>query len=261
MRLGTYGGFQLSRAGGLGRLPLRGKKIQALCAYLALIGGSAARESLRTLLWGDVDPRAGRHSLSQTLSQLRAQLGVVHPLPVVFSYDTVSLAPQLIKVDLNTVERLLRRNTPESLQLACRLSSGEFLAGMDLQEPAFADWVGAQRERARGLAFEAHWRCAMTALARGRNVNALLSALRLVEIDPLNEFGHLLLIALYADQGQVGAALRQYHAWAHLLDIALGRRPGAEMEELRLQLLVSPEGSFIRATDIAADLHRRRQGD
>ncbi len=261
MRLGTYGGFKLIRARGLGRLPLRGKKIQALCAYLTLIGGTAERESLRTLLWGDVDPKAGRHSLSQTLSQLRAQLGVVHPLPVVFSYDTVSLAPQLIKADLDAVERLLRRNTPESLQLACRLSSGEFLAGMDLQESGFAEWVGAQRGRARGLAFDSHWRCAMMAVARGRNVDALLSALRLVEIDPLNEHGHLLLAILYADQGQVGAALRQYHACAHLLETALGRKPGAEMEELRLQLLASPEASFTRATDIAADLHRRRQGD
>ncbi len=235
LRLVTYGGFRLIRRGGH-PARLRGRKIEALCAHLVLTG-EAARESLRLLLWGKSGARAGRHSLSQTLSQLHAQLAVFHERPVVTRHDIVSLAPELIRADLHAVERLLRRNSPDSLRVARALCGGDFLAGMQVDSPAFDAWLATERVRGRALAFETQWRHTMGAIAGGRTVDALLSAFRLIELDALNERGHLLLMTLYAEQGRVGEALRQYDTCARLLEAAFHREPGAAVRELRRQLL------------------------
>jgi DNA-binding SARP family transcriptional activator len=253
LRLTTYGGFHLIRKKTEEPVHIRGKKTEALCAYLVLVGGTAKRETLRTLLWHNVSWKAGRHSLSQTVSELRVQLSPIHEHAVISSYDSVSLTPHLIHADVHAAERLLRRKTRQALQLASRLCTGEFLAGMNLREPAFDAWLAAHRRHARELAYEAHWLCTFDAMAQGKTVDALLSALRLVEINPLDDRGHLLLMTLYLEQGQVGAALRQYDTCARLLDLALQPRLRPEMDELRRRLVASREASGKPAGDIAAE--------
>jgi DNA-binding SARP family transcriptional activator len=257
LRLVTYGGFKLMRRDG-STVRLRGRKVEGLCAYLALEGG-ATRETLRGLLWGRVSPQAGRHSVSQTILQLHRQLAAVQSeRPLITTDETISLARKLIKTDLHAVERLLRRNTPHSLALACRLSRGDFLAGMNLDAPRFDAWLASRRLQARAAASEAYWRLATLQMARGRTVDALLSAFRLVEIDPVNERGHLLLMAVYAEQGQVGAALRQYDTCARLLEAAFHVKPGAAMDAMRQKLLAPAEASVRPEIDAAADADRRR---
>jgi DNA-binding SARP family transcriptional activator len=259
LRLVTYGGFSLIRRRTAEPMPLRGRKAAGLCAYLVLTGGTADRETLRSLLWGSVSPRAGRHSLSQTISGLRVQLSLAHDRPVITSYGSVTLAPQFIRADVHAVERLLRRRTSAALRLACRMSSGEFLSGLNLREPSFDMWVARQRAYARDLAYKAHWLGTSDVMRYGRTVDALLYTLRLVEINPLDDRGHLLLMTLYAEQGQVAAALRQYDTCARLLEVALQPKPRPEMEELRQRLLGSPHASFKPARDVAADFAPRQQ--
>jgi DNA-binding SARP family transcriptional activator len=256
LRVATFGGFRLIQRDG-NTLRLRGKKVEATCAYLVLAGG-AVRETLRALLWERATPRAGRHSVSQTLSQLHAQLGAVHERPLVTTNDLVSVAPNLITLDLHAVERLLGRNSAESLRVACRLCRGDFLAGMELGTPAFDAWLSAERVRACSIAFEAQWLYTMEAIARGNTVEALLSAFRLIELDPLNERGHLMLMTVYAGQGQVGAALGQYETCARQLEAARQIEPGEALKELRRQLLAAPAASLGFALDVASDLDRRR---
>ena len=256
LRLVTFGGFRLIRRG-QGALRLRGRKVEGVCAYLAL-EGRVARETLRGLLWGGVNPQAGRHSVRQTVLQLHRQLGAVEQRPIITTDEYVSLAPKLIKTDLHAVHRLLRRNTPGSLTIACRLCRGDFLAGMNLDAPGFDAWLAALRVQARAAAFEAYARHTTLLIARGRTVDALLTAFHLVDVDPLNERGHLLLMSVYAEQGQVGAALRQYDTCARLLEAAFQVKPGAAMEALRRQLLAPTEASIPSAIDVAADFDPRR---
>jgi DNA-binding SARP family transcriptional activator len=235
LRLVTYGGFNLIGRGGR-RLRLRGQKAEAMFAYLALTGG-IERETLRTALWGSVNARAGRHSMSQTISQLARQLREFHQSPVVTVNDHTSLVPTLVTVDLHAVQRLLRRNTLRSLAIACRLCRGDFLSGMRLHAPAFGAWLGTVRVQAHAAAFEAQWRHATLAMARGRTVDALLSAFRLTELDALDERGHLLLMRFYAAQGQIAAALDQYDTYAGRRDAAVHAEPGPAMQALRQQVL------------------------
>ena len=235
LRLVTYGGFSLIARDGR-QIRLRGEMAEAMFTYLALTGG-IEREAVRTALWGGVSERAGRHSVSQTTSQLARQLSKYHRAPLDTADDYVRLAPTLVTVDLHAVQRLLRRNTLQSLTLACCLCRGDFLSGTGLDAPGFAAWLSTLRVQAHGAAVEAYWRHATLALARGRTVDALLSAFRLLEFDALDERGHLLLMKVYAAHGQVGAALDQYDRYARMRETALHAEPGTAMQALRRQML------------------------
>jgi DNA-binding SARP family transcriptional activator len=235
LRLVTYGGFSLIARDGR-RVRLRGQKAEAMFTYLALTNG-IERDTARLALWGLVHPRAGRHSVSHTISQLWRQLSAFHSAPVITTADQITLAPALVQVDLRSVERLVQRNTLHSLTLACRMCRGDFLSGMSLDAPDVAAWFTTLRVRAHAAAFEAYWRHATLAMAVGRTVDALMSAFRLIELDALDERGHLLLMRLYAAHGQVGTALDQYDIYAQLRDTAVHAEPGTAMQTLRGLLL------------------------
>ena len=75
LRIRLFGGFEARRDSGEA-LALKGRKTQALLAYLALRPGQArSREELVGLLWGDRGEPQARSSLRQSLSELRKALG------------------------------------------------------------------------------------------------------------------------------------------------------------------------------------------
>jgi DNA-binding SARP family transcriptional activator len=238
---------------------LRGRKIEALCTYLVVTNAPVSRDTLRALLWPRARPTDGRHNLSQALSRLRAHLRDFHADPLIDSPEGVRLPGGLITTDLLVVERLLRRNSPESLRVASQLCYGEFLAGTNINETGFDRWIAAQRARARELASETYWRWINALIERDRTEEALLAAFRLVKIEPLNERGHLVLMSSYAKRGQIGAALRHYDSFARQLEAAGQTKPGAEMESLRQRLGASTETSQPPARDSAVEGNHRRR--
>ena len=75
LHIKLLGGFEARRDSGEA-LALKGRKTQALLAYLALSPGQArSREELVGLLWGDRGEQQARASLRQSLSELRKALG------------------------------------------------------------------------------------------------------------------------------------------------------------------------------------------
>jgi TolB-like protein len=124
LRLTLYGGFSLADADGA-EIPLKSKKAKALLAYLALpLGKARSREEIMALLWSDRAEAQARGSLRQMLSGLRKDLG-----------------GGVLRIDNNAVAL-----DPGQITVA-EASGREFLAGFQLNDPAFEDWLRDERLR------------------------------------------------------------------------------------------------------------------
>jgi len=89
----VLGRFEVQRATGA-ILPLAGRKVQALLAYLALtLGEPRTRECLNALLRSDRGEDQGRTSLRQALSELRRALRGLGPSPLIVEGQTVTPDP------------------------------------------------------------------------------------------------------------------------------------------------------------------------
>ena len=230
VNLRLLGGFEVRIESGP-PLTLPTRKSQALLAYLALSAGTAhPRDKLTALLWGDSGDRQARHSLRQALSTLRK-------LEILVEGEHVTLDPAAVAADAVTFERLVRTGTPPELEAAVELYRGDLLEGLPLREPAFEEWLVAERERLRELAQEALARLVTLHDRRGALDVALRAAQRLVALDPLQEAAHRALMRLYARGGRRGAALRQYQACLDILQRELGAEPEEETRQLYHDLL------------------------
>jgi DNA-binding SARP family transcriptional activator len=238
--LSVNGSFELCAGSPLHTLRVSTKKGEALLTYLALTRAAVRRDTLCGLLWGDVPAAQSRHSLRQALTEIRSALRAYGQHFIETVGDRVALKPNAIRVDVLLLERLLKRGSLRALRLAVTLSRGDLLDGVAVREPEFERWLMTARARVRQLTIEAHERYGDALIASGKYSEAIHTALRLVELDPLHERGHRTLMALYAAQGQRTAALRQYDICARYLARELGVSPAPEMEKARQELLSRP---------------------
>src|SRR5436190_790529 len=153
LTLTLLGAFE-ARLGPAGTLLTLPRKTQALVAYLALAQRPVTRAELASLLWGETGRAQAQQSLRQTLSGLRQSLGRADALLQAES-QSVSLERAQLDVDSSAFEALVRKGDAQALADAGALYRGEFLAGLDLDEGGFEDWLLAQRERLREMAMNA----------------------------------------------------------------------------------------------------------
>jgi DNA-binding SARP family transcriptional activator len=239
LTLHLFGGIE-AKSGLSGSLHFPTRKAAALTAYLALEPARRhTRDAIAEMLWGQVPPAQARHSLRQTLTEIRTTFGDSHEDYLICGDDTIAIRTKGLRVDALVLQHCLRRNTMRSLRTACALYDGEFLAGITLHESSFDLWIASQRIRLRQLAVEAHELYAERLTSDGRLSRALETALRLVSLDPLNEGAHRTTISLYARSGQLAAALRQYEALSRILGDELGIAPERETQDLLRNLLTS----------------------
>ena len=134
--INLLGGFE-ARHGSGEALLLKGRKTQALVAYLALApGGKRTRDELVALLWGDRGEQQARSSLRQSLSELRKALGDAKNSPLIAGRDAVSLDAEVVNVDAAEFERLIDDGTPAALERAAELYRGELLDGIGVHDLA-----------------------------------------------------------------------------------------------------------------------------
>ena len=226
------------------------KKAEALLAYLALRPGQMyARDTLAALLWGDASDERARHSLRQALVALRRGLPRAAVSCLVEEGDTVGVHPAAVDVDVAAFERFTTDGSPEALERAAALYRGALLEGISVNEPSFEDWLRTERERLGEMAVEA------LAKLLGHHVRAdavepaVKVGLRLLALDPAQEPVHRTLMRLYAQQGRLGAALRQYETCVRVLERELGLEPDAETRRLYRELLQTPTRSAPSASE------------
>ena len=245
LSLALLGGFE-ARLDGRGPLTLARHKVEALLAYLAAQPGQLhRRDKLAALLWADAPSARARHSLRQALAELRLALAAA-PSCLVERRDAVALDAAAVEVDVVTFERLVADGDPGALERAVTLYRGDLLEGLRIAEPAFEEWLMAERHRLREMALEALARL----LARDVRANAagagVQTALRLLALDPLQESVHRTLMRLYLRLGRRGAGLRQYEQCLDVLRRELGAEPDAETRAVYVELLQTPATEDVR---------------
>jgi DNA-binding SARP family transcriptional activator len=208
------------------------RKAIAVLGYLAMRGPETVRRSdLASLLWGDVPARQARHSLRQSVLQVRAALAPRRDL-LITDREMVQLDVTRMRVDARSMEWLLKRGTSASVRRACALYRGELLAGLRVPEPAFEQWLGTERARLKALAWAAFRLRLEELMATGSSDDVGAVALRMMRIDRFAEAPRAALLTLYAERGEFKAACRHYEAFSRLLWRRFGIHPPMPMQQL-----------------------------
>jgi DNA-binding SARP family transcriptional activator/tetratricopeptide (TPR) repeat protein len=220
IRLRLLGRLALARGNDL-PVRLSTRKAGALIAYLAMQEDQAAsRAELATLLWGSCSDPQARQSLRQALAFLRKDLGA----PDFFTAgpDVVRLKAGHWCVDARELEILSKSLDPRELQRAAERFGGDFLAGLNIEEDAFIEWVRAQRARSQ----LAGARLCETFATRPDLVldgeQAVVAAERLLALDPLREDWQRLVLTLSARYRGTREALARGAAMAAMMQRELG---------------------------------------
>ena len=205
------------------------RKAVAILALLGAEGRAFARDELAAMFWPDSDASAANGALRRTLSSLRAAAG---PESVLVDRSRVALDPARVRVDLADLERLGGSDSRRSLAAAAALARGPFLAGFNLRDsPEFDDWRAARAVAVERTVMSVLDKLAEANLAAGDLPGAIDAASDRLDLDPLDEAGHLRLMDLYARSGDRAAALRQYRLCVAILDRELGVAPLASTSQ------------------------------
>lgn len=260
LSLHLLGSFQVTRSG-KAVTGFDSTKVRALLAYLFTESDRPhRRQMLANLLWPDQPERAGRHSLSQALSNLRRILGdhTADPPFLLVTRNTIGANPASdCQIDVKRFEKLVA-GTPadpkacfqyiQPLQEAVALYRGEFLEGFSTEySTAFEEWAQLERAQlARKLLNTLH-QLARCHQYGGEYEQARRYAWQQIELDPLHEPAYRQLMRAYAQSGRRAAALRQYRQCARILQEELGVEPAAETtnlyEAIKERRLSPPAGS------------------
>ena len=234
------------------------RKSMALLAYLAANRGrSASRERIMGLLWGDRFDQQARQSLRQTLYSLRKLLGPDGENALSVAGDTVSLNASSVRTDLSEFERLAVSNEPEAVAEAIRLYRGPLMAGFAIRDAAFMEWLESERTRLQDLAASALYRIAKHYKAAASYDDALTMARRLLDLNPLREKAHRLIMRIHAKSGDRAQALLQYQRCADLLHRELGVEPDFITIRTYEEIKASGEAAEEEGED---DLHALHSG-
>jgi TolB-like protein/NOL1/NOP2/fmu family ribosome biogenesis protein len=219
-RLKLFGQFDLD--GPDGKSVAASAKLSALLAFLAVAGKPVGRDQLTTLLWGSHFEEQARQNFRQALARLRKALG---PEVVVADEQSVRLAADAIDSDLGEFERLGGSASADELRRAVKLLTGDLLAGLDLHEEAFEEWLSGERRRVGNLACDVLERLGRMELEAGRAGEALALAEDCIRRDIFREDAHRLAIRAFAALGRKSEAIKHYQHLAERLKHELGSEP------------------------------------
>jgi len=205
------------------------RKATALLALLAVTGREHSREQLADLLWPDADSVKGRASLRRTLSVTAAAMGD----GLAVSRTAVALDPAVVRVDVRDFETLITQPDAASLERAVQLYRDDFLTGFTLRGcPDFEEWQASVSEQLRQSLARGLQRLVAACIADGELDRAAGHARRWLQLDPLHEPAHQVIIKLHGWGGQRSAAMRQYRTLVRVLDRDLAVRPLPETTQL-----------------------------
>jgi len=231
-------------------------KARLLLAVLALPPGQRwTRRQLIDMFWSTRGPDQARGSLRNALSALRRALGAE---ALAVDGEWVALAEGAMDIDALDFEALLAEGTGEAMTQAVALYNGPLMAGIELDEPQFEDWLARERWRHAEMARQALAGLLRVQEQHGDEPALQETGLRLLAEDPLAEEAHRALMRLYAAQGQRARALQQYESLRSALAGELGITPEPATEELAASLrdgagvAVAPAASPLAAAPVAA---------
>ncbi len=222
LHLKLFGQFELT--GPTGRIALSSNKLSAFMAYLALAVKPVPREHLTTLLWGSHFDEQARQNFRQALVRLRKLIGAD---ALISDDQTVQLSSAAVASDARHFESLLRSASEADLRQAVSLLDGELLAGIEIRESAWEDWLSGERHRFGKLACDALVALGTIDLAQGRAADGLVYAEDCIRRDMFREDAHRLAVQAYVALGRRAEALKHYQGFAERLKQDLNAAPEA----------------------------------
>jgi DNA-binding SARP family transcriptional activator len=229
VRLNLLGGFALtSDDGETIHMPTR--KNRMMLGILAMSNGlHCTRDRICSLLWGEHGDDLARSSLRQSLAVLRKELGAFADSMLHTNHEIVRLCREAISCDTDEFLKYSQTSSVQELHSATSLYHGEFLSDIGPTNPIFEDWLANERRHFSDNAIIAFEKLAV--LESGEA--AIAAARRLVELDPLRENSHRVLMNAYANFDENGMALRQYENCRTLLMKELGIEPAQRTKDLK----------------------------
>ena len=214
-------------------------KTRDLLRLLALADGRPVRaEKLTELLWPDVPSTSARNRLRTAASQIRVTLGdrslERHPGGYLLR-DVVLDARQFAVMAARAGMAADRRDHAAVLPLA-RAAERLYLDDLRADDDE-SSWAVAERARLQQLRRTMARDAAEAALHGQRRREALTFAALAVELDPMNETAHRLLMRAHAALGEIAAALRDFEDYRSRLADELGVDPSPETRALHVALL------------------------
>ncbi|WP_158692800.1 AfsR/SARP family transcriptional regulator [Streptomyces roseochromogenus] len=94
------------------------------------------------------------------------------------------------------------------------------------------EWLTTERDRWNQLRQHALESLAQQFRSAGHYLPALQTALAAIEIDPIRETGHRIVIDVHAAEGNLACAVKRYEDYRALLRRELGVAPSAQMTQL-----------------------------
>src|SRR5206468_6840659 len=232
-QLKVFGSPQLAR-GGRSPVRFRTKKHLAVLLYLHFEGRarSIPRDQLVDLLWPDVPPEKGRHSLSQALLAIRSLLG---PDALTGREQDVQLLAELPS-DLSA----LRQGQVTAIRVAEPLQGLGQCAGA-----GFAHWVDGARVRLKAQARDALRAALQATRAKGNLSDTHLVAAALYEVDPLCPDAVYALAERSLLDGDTVAAVRLLKDQLRRTQAELGTNPNPEVARLLRRLERGERPAFL----------------
>jgi DNA-binding SARP family transcriptional activator len=201
---------------------------QRLLALLALNERPLLRPFVAGTLWLELpDDRASANLRSALWRVNRSGRKVVEATNL-----QLRLAPD-VRVDVHETAELARRLLANSATWGRRevAVAREQLTG-ELLPDWYDAWLMIERERLRQLSLHALEALGEQLLAARRLGEALETALAALEIEPLRESAHRLLIKIHIEEGNLNEAVRQFAFCSRLFRDHLGIVPSPQLSEL-----------------------------
>ena len=223
---------------------LGGRRAQLALALLALTPGSVPAEQLAEALWGEAPPPTWRAALRGIVRGLRDALTpiglggerLITTVPGGYALtETADVDVARAGQDRRRGEALLLAgqlaDAVEAVDPGSRLSGAQLLPGEDLP------WLAAHRRVLDQARFDALRILAEAASGLTQHARAIDAARLAVELEPLNERAHQLLIGALDRAGDRAGAVRAYEQCRTVLGDELGIDPSRETVELYLSAL------------------------
>lgn len=238
VRVYLTGGLRVvGPAGTLDGADLPGPQGRVALAALVLEREPLSFDRLADLLWDGAPPGKWKGALAAVVSKVRTGLtGIGLDGAAVLSSDAGAYAVHLpgdawVDVEdairrIDRAEGAVRRGDPDralsDAVVASAILKRPFLSGL------WSEWIVARRTRLDGL----HHRCrhvlARGELDRGDPGMGAVHAQAMVDLDPLREVGHRLLMEAEWARGDRAAALRALAACEEVMAAELGVGPSPE---------------------------------
>lgn len=222
-------------------------KVISLLRFLLMHPGGASIDLVTEAIWPDLPERRARQSFSVALHHLRRTLepnAKRHHRSKLITYkgQHVRLDHRQVLFDRNLFENLWSKyqTTPSSeselrhalLDAAIGLHTGPLFS-----DELYCQWCSSERERISSIYNMARHILADKAYQRGDLESCLINSQAVLQMDPLNESAHLLLMKVYRDMGNRTKAIAHYHEINKLLREELGVSPSEPLRQILTELL------------------------